>query len=73
MVAVYRSTHNPIWSTWSVGLWVGSHRALSLHSLNIHDPCLSVVSVLTLRFKPCVYIYIYMYTCCAVLRGSLPC
>ena len=71
MVAVYQWTHSPSWSIWSVGLSVGSHLALSLHSLKIHDPCLSVVSVLTLRFKTCVYIY--MYTCCAVLRGSLPC
>jgi len=69
MVAVYRRTHSPSWSTWSVGLWVGSHRALSLNSSKIHDPCLSIVSVLTLRFKPCKY----MYTCCTVLHGSLLC
>jgi len=52
-----------------LGQWVGSHLALSLHSSNIHDPCLSVVSVLTPRFKR----FTYMYTCCAVLRGSLLC
>jgi len=51
-------------------LWVGSHLALSLHSSICCDPCLSIVSVLTLRFKPSKD---NMFTGYAVLHGSPQC
>jgi len=46
---------------WSLGLWVGSQSGAES---KIHDPFVSVVSVLTLRFKLYVYICILVALSC---------